>query len=332
MREELGFQQGRGTPPDTGHEPGRHPDPGQSIQHAGGPPDRKVMPAGQQRCQRGGLRADPNRASRTQRQRQHGIGGDRSLGGRSARVGHGLGGGRFPGTGLLRGTGLAWGTGLFRGAGGGTRYVTAGVHRAGHIGGGGVVDMPAPATPPRHQLVLGDLRWRRRLDIRHLATDPRGLGSIVQRLLTPGTVIRGDLERLIRVINQTPRRRRRTRLLTRLTTRPAPRRTFLRGLLIPRRIRRRRTRRRRGIPTQAAFQLDDPIRLLGDHPPLLLHHRLQLADAREQPLNQHLQRTAIRHTKIIPGYDFSTGCDTPRDHQPAEQLRRMMSVQANLVR
>jgi hypothetical protein len=179
--------------------------------------------------------------------------------------------------------------------------------------------MPTPATTPRHQLVLGDLRWWRRLDIHHLATDPRGLSGAVQRLRTPGTVIRGDLERLIRIIDHTPRRRHRPRLLPRFATRLAPRRTFLRGLLIPQRIRGRWTRRRRRIPTQAAFQLNDPIRLLrhpirlfGDHSPLLRHHRLQLADTREQPLDQRLQRPGIRHTKIIPGYDLSAGCDTPR--------------------
>jgi hypothetical protein len=49
--------------------------------------------------------------------------------------------------------------------------------------------------------------------IHHLATDPRGLDGVIQRLLTPGTVIRGDLERLIRIIDHTPRRRHRTRLL-----------------------------------------------------------------------------------------------------------------------
>ncbi len=116
--------------------------------------------------------------------------------------------------------------------------------------------MPTPATTPRHQLVLGDLRWWRRLDIHHLATDPRGLSGAVQRLRTPGTVIRGDLERLIRIIDHTPRRRHRPRLLPRFATRLAPRRAFLRGLLIPRRIRGRWTRRRRRIPTQAAFQLN----------------------------------------------------------------------------
>ena len=78
--------------------------------------------------------------------------------------------------------------------------------------------MPTPATTPRHQLVLGDLRWWRRLDIHHLATDPRGLSGAVQRLRTPGTVIRGDLERLIRIIDHTPRRRHRPRLLPRFAT------------------------------------------------------------------------------------------------------------------
>jgi hypothetical protein len=300
VRQELGFQQGRGTPPDTGGEPGRHPDPGQCIQHTGGPPDRKIMPAGQQRGQRGGLRADPDRASRTQRQRHHGIGCDPSCpGGRRARLADGLGGGRFRGTSLFRGTG-------------GTPQVTAGIYRAGHIGGDGVVDMPTSAATPRHQLVLGDLRWWRRLHIRHLAPDPRGLDGVLQRLLTPGTVIRSDLEGLIRVIDHTPRRRRRTRLLAGLAARPAPRRAFLRGLLIPRRIRRRRTRRRRGILTQTALQLGDPILLLSDHPPLLHHNRLQLADTPEQPLDHRLQRSGIQHPKIIPGYDLSTGSDTPR--------------------
>jgi hypothetical protein len=40
------------------------------------------------------------------------------------------------------------------------------------------------------------------------------------------------------------------------------------GLLIRRRIRRRRTRQRRRTSIQAAFQLNDSIRLLSDHPPL----------------------------------------------------------------
>ncbi|MGH3871428.1 MAG: hypothetical protein ACRDSR_07940 [Pseudonocardiaceae bacterium] len=82
--------------------------------------------------------------------------------------------------------------------------------------------MPTPTTTPRHQLVLGDLRWWRRRDIHHLTTNPRGLHGTVQRPLTPGTPAWGDLERLIRVLDQTPRRRRTTRLLTRLATRPAP--------------------------------------------------------------------------------------------------------------
>jgi hypothetical protein len=64
--------------------------------------------------------------------------------------------------------------------------------------------MPTPATTPRHQLILGDRRWWRRLHIHHLTRDPRSLSGTLQRLRTPGTVIRGDLEYLIRVINHIP--------------------------------------------------------------------------------------------------------------------------------
>ncbi len=212
VRQEGGFQQARGTSPDTGGEPGGHPDPGQDVQHVRGPPDRKVMPAGQQRRQRGGLWPNPDRASRTQHQRHHGVRGDPSPGGRRARLGHGLGGARLGGARLGGGKlgggrvggGRFRGTGLARGIGGGTHHVTAGVHRTCHIGGGGVIDLPTPATTPRHQLVLGDLRWWRRLHIHHLATHPRGLSGAVQRPRTPGTPLRSDLERLIRVLDQTP--------------------------------------------------------------------------------------------------------------------------------
>ena len=193
------------------------------------------MPAGQQRGQRGGLRADPDRAARTQHHCEHRIGSRPRLGGCSASPGPGLGDGRLPGTGLVRGISL------LRGTGGGTLHGTARVHRAGYIGGGGVADMPTPATTPRHQLVLGDLRWWRRIHIHHLATDPRGLSGIVQRLRTAGTPIRGHLERLIRILNHTARRRRRTRLLPRFPTRPAACRPLPRRLLVPRRIRRRGT-------------------------------------------------------------------------------------------
>jgi hypothetical protein len=44
-------------------------------------------------------------------------------------------------------------------------------------------------------------------------------------------------------------------------------------------------------PTQAALQLNDSIRLLRDHPPLLHHNRLQLADT----CAQHLQRSDPTH-------------------------------------
>jgi hypothetical protein len=172
------------------------------------------MSAGQQRRQRGGLRADPDRASWPQRPCHHRIGGDWSPGGRRARLGHGFGG-EFGGGGF-------GGTGLVRGIGGGIRHVTAGVHRAGHIGEVRVIDMPTPTTTSRHQLVLRDLRWWRRLHIHHLTTHPRGLRDTVQRPRTPGTATRGNLERLIRVFDHTPRRRPTTGLLARLATRPAP--------------------------------------------------------------------------------------------------------------
>ena len=123
-------------------------------------------------------------------------------GGRSARLGNGLDDGRlrggFRGTGLVRGTGLLWGIS------GVTRHVTAGVNRAGTSVAAGSLTCPHP--PQR-----GDTNWYsvafggwRRLHIHYLATDPRGLSGAVQPLLTPGTVIWGDLERLIRVLDQTP--------------------------------------------------------------------------------------------------------------------------------
>lgn len=37
------------------------------------------------------------------------------------------------------------------------------------------------------------------------------------------------------------------------------------------------------------------------------HHRLQLADTPEQPLNQRLQRPGTRPVKIISGSDLRTG-------------------------
>jgi hypothetical protein len=47
--------------------------------------------------------------------------------------------------------------------------------RAGNVGGGGFADVSTPTAPPGHQLILGDLGWRRRGNIHHLTTYPGGL-------------------------------------------------------------------------------------------------------------------------------------------------------------
>jgi hypothetical protein len=71
-------------------------DPCQDIQHAGGSPDREVMSTGEQHCQRGGLVADPHRASRTQRQCQPWIGCVPGPAGSEHRAGRGTGGRTLP--------------------------------------------------------------------------------------------------------------------------------------------------------------------------------------------------------------------------------------------
>jgi hypothetical protein len=134
--QELGFQQGRGAAAEATGEPGGDPDPGQGLQHTPGPPDRQVVPATQQRRQRTGLRTDPDRATWTHHQRHPRIGYHPAIGcyrspdGRSCRLGPRLGG-----------------TSRIRDAEGGIPQLAAGLYRAGHISGGGVIDLPTPATP-----------------------------------------------------------------------------------------------------------------------------------------------------------------------------------------
>ena len=83
-----------------------------------------------------------------------------------------------------------------------------------------------------------------------------------QRAITTLAPIRGDLQLFIGVVDQAPRGRRRARLLARFTPRPGPRRTLLRRLLRPRRIRRRRAGGIRRVRRGPAFQLRDLIGLL----------------------------------------------------------------------
>jgi hypothetical protein len=56
-----------------------------------------------------------------------------------------------------------------------------------------------------------------------------------------------------------------------------------------------------GYPT---LKLRDPIRLLGDHPPLPHHHRLQLTDTRAQPLDHHLQRPGTQINDAFCPHDY----------------------------
>src|SRR5262249_17649333 len=114
---------------------------------------------------------------------------------------------------------------------------------------------------------------------------------------------------------QPPRHRPRPRLLPRLTSRPRPRRPFLRRLLRPRRIRRRRTGGITRIRPPPTLQLRDPLIPLHQRSPQLRHlliplrhlpiplhqRRFQPTHPREQPLNLRLKRPRTRHPMIIPG-------------------------------
>ena len=176
---------------------------------------------------------------------------------------------------------------------------------------------PTTRTHFRDPLIFGNRRRRSRCHINNLTPLPAVFAGPAQRGLTGPAAIRMDLQPFIGIVGQTPRKRRRTRLLTRLAPGAGTRRTLLRRLLRPRRIRRRRARRVRRIRSPLTFQLTNPLRQRRNH-------ALQLSKLGAQPSVLRTQRGIFRSKRSI-GHERHPA----RSHRKINSTRRTPRQQLN---